>query len=550
MIDCFKIYRFLIFLVISVLFNTCIKEEFDPDKLDTEIIIHPGVAAPLGFIHYELEELLKDSLRPEGMIVDNDGFIRMVYEEEIFSFQASEFLQFSDIEHSGSINNNSPLPIDLSRIIVPFIQTDTIEFNLSGSDGPDYTEIDSIKADSIVIVINLSSSYNLNGTLQISSPGIRKNGEIWSATIPLNINGQSFILEGYTIILSNDPPDVNLAPIIYTMTLEGSSGTVPAGSPILNYTFGISDIDYSAIFGYLGIMYIRIDPQTLPISFFNFIVDGTFHFEQPELKLNFENSFGLPIQVIMTDFYAVSREGGQIAITGDSVPSAGYQRIIHYPSLSEVGQTAYDSLLLNPDNTNLFDALESSPVSISFGVEAETNPSGNITDNFITDKSQYGVKAKLTLPLYGYADFMVMLDTLRFDFNDFFQNPPEEIQRLAFRLNFTNGLPINVYAQMYFTDENYAVLDSIFDEQRLIEAAVDTDGDGKVDPVQNDPIEAEFTRTKIDNISGTRYIFLTGRINTTNYDMVPPESVKFYKDYFIDAYIGVIGDIELNSTGN
>jgi hypothetical protein len=194
--------------------------------------------------------------------------------------------------------------------------------------------------------------------------------------------------------------------------------------------------------------------------------------------------------------------------------------------------------------------LGSSPGSISFGVEAETNPSGNVVKNFITDKSQYGVKAKLTLPIYGYADFMVMLDTLRFNFEDFFQNPPEEIKRLAFRLNFTNGLPIDIYAQMYFTDENYAVLDSIFDEPRIVEGAMDNDGDGKVDPIQNNPIEVEFPRTKIDNISETRYIFLTGKISTTNYDMVPPENVKFYKDYFIDVYIGVIGDIELNSTGN
>jgi hypothetical protein len=538
---------FLLLLTLSLLIS-CVKEDFDPDKLDTEIIIQPGVAAPLGYIHYELEEVLRDSLRPEGMIVDNDGFISMVYEEEIFSFQASEFLEFSDILHSGSINNDSPLPINLSLIQDPLIQTDTIDFELSGSSGPDYTEIDSIIVDSLVIVIDLSSTYNLNGSLQISSPGIRKNGAIWSVTIPLNSTGQSFNLEGYTIILSNNPPDVNLVPIIYTMTLQGSTGTVPAGSPILNYTFGINDLDYSVIFGYLGIMNITIDPRTFPISFFNSIIDGTFHFEQPELKLNFENSFGLPVQVIMTDFYAVSREGDQIAITGDSVPSATYPRIIRYPSLSEVGQTAYDSLILTPDNTNLFEALESSPGSISFGVTAETNPSGN-NENFITDSSQYRVKARLILPLYGYADFMLMLDTIRFDFEDFFQNPPEEIKRLAFRLNFTNGLPINVYTQMYFTDENYAVLDSIFDESHLIEAAEDNNGDGKVDPLQNDPVEVEFTRTKIDNISGARYILLYGSINTTNYDMIPPENVKFYKDYFIDAYIGVIGDIELNSTG-
>ena len=385
--------------------------------------------------------------------------------------------------------------------------------------------------------------------MQIHSPGITKNGEHWTARIGLSRPVQSFKLEGYTVILSNDPPDINRIPIIYTMILNGSSGTVPPLSPILDYTFEVSKLDFSVIYGYLGNMNIRINPQTIPISFFNSIIDGTFYFAEPSLNLYFENSFGIPIRIIMNDLYVISREGNLIDITGDSVPSAEQMRIIHYPSLHEAGNTAYDSIILNQDNTNLDLALQSSPRSFIFGVEAETNPSGEMTkNNFITDRSQYGVKAKLILPLYGYADFMLMIDTLKFDFEDFFQNPPEEIKRLAFRLNFTNSFPVNVYVQMYFLNENYVVIDSVFNERRLVEAGMDTNGDGKIDPVQNNPIEVEFTRTKIDNISDARHIAINGRFNTTNIEL--PEMFKFYSHYFIDGYIGVVGNIELNSTGN
>jgi len=428
--------------------------------------------------------------------------------------------QFSVSSISGSIDNKSPFQIDLYTIDT-LKQSDTLYFNLTGSDGPDYTEIDSIKLDSLTIFFSLSSDYHLDGRLYIHSPAITRDHKYWKTHFPLSSDfEQSFKLYDYTIHLSNDPPGVNTIPIIFTNTLIGSEGIVNPGSPILNYTLGINNIDYSVIYGYLGITNIRIDPQSVPITFYDPIIDGTFHFEEPRLKLYFENSFGLPIRVTMNDFYAIPRQGNQINITGDSVPSETYTRIIRYPSLHEIGQTAYDSLILNPGNTNLFNVFESSPRSITFGANAGTNPSGNTGNkNFITDQSRYGIKARLILPLHGYANFMLMMDTLKFDFEDFFQNPPEEIKKLAFRLNFTNSFPVNVFIQIYFTDANYTVIDSVFNDRHIIEAGYDTDGDGKTDPYQNDPIEVEFSRAKIDHISDARYIFLNGRINTTNYDL-------------------------------
>jgi len=47
-------YKILLLLLSLSTFISCVKEDFDPEKLDTEIIINPGVAAPLGFAHYEL----------------------------------------------------------------------------------------------------------------------------------------------------------------------------------------------------------------------------------------------------------------------------------------------------------------------------------------------------------------------------------------------------------------------------------------------------------------------------------------------------------------
>ena len=73
-----KISVLLFLLAIPILFNSCIKEEFDPNKLDTEFVVNPSVAAPLGYIHYELDEILKDPTRSWEILVDEDSLISLM----------------------------------------------------------------------------------------------------------------------------------------------------------------------------------------------------------------------------------------------------------------------------------------------------------------------------------------------------------------------------------------------------------------------------------------------------------------------------------------
>lgn len=562
--DLLKISVLLFFLASAILFNFCIKEEFDPKKLDTEFVINPGIAAPLGYIHYELDEILEDSDQSWKIMVDEDSLMSLVYETEVLSQQASEFLQFSEINHTGYIRNNSTKTVDFRIVRFPVyenIQTDTVFLVLTGYEGPVESEIDSIKVKSINIIVEIITQYDeLKGRLIITSPNIRNKYQgkwaDWSTAVWIQTAYLNTSVNDCVIILSNDSSRRNVIPLIIKMWPDYSPVAVPAGDPILNYSITINNLEYSAIYGHLGNINIRIDPQTLMVDFFNSLEEGTFYFSQPELRFIFKNSFGIPIQVLTTDFQIFSGDGNRRDITGTGVPSLENQRIINYPALAQLGQKVYDSISLNKDNSNLAEAMEISPDGVIFGIETVTNPYGNNTYNFILDKSQLNVNAKLILPIDGYTGLMIIEDSVKFEFDDFFQNPPEEIKRLALRLNFINGFPVDISTQIYFLDENHAIVDSVFNERYLIQAGTDTDGDGKVDPFKNEPVEVEFICTvgedimdscnKIDNITKSRYIFINGRLNTANY----PQSFKFYSYYFLDAFIGVVGDLELNSTGN
>src|SRR4030043_502673 len=143
----------VVFLLVSIplFFSSCIKEEFDPKKLNTDFVINPAVAAPLGYIHYDLDEILNESNRAWEITIGPDSLVYLEYEAEVFSQTASELLQFSEIIHTGSIMNNSKYELDLGLIDYSYnlARTDTVNLFLSGPDGPIFSEIDSIQVDSL-----------------------------------------------------------------------------------------------------------------------------------------------------------------------------------------------------------------------------------------------------------------------------------------------------------------------------------------------------------------------------------------------------------------
>ncbi len=537
-------------LIVISLFTSCIKEEFEAEVLDTSVQFSPGVAAPVGYIHYELEELFRDSVLPDRFIVAADGFITMIYEEEISSLQAADLFTINDVTHSESIVNNTGSPIVLDDILFPETADiqDTIRIPLDITLAPD-AEIDSIFVDSMDIVC--SSASPCDGLVSIYIQGLENIDDPFAAGIPLNGGNVSRTFTGLTIRLEHTGPGRNELVIVYIASLTPSSGIIQPGELIASLDLRLSDIDYSVVYGYLGQFDIPVQTRSFALNLYDDVPEGVFHFEEARLKIGISNSFGIPVQVEMTEFQATGRDGQVTLITGDSVPSAGNPRIIGYPSTGQEGQSIRDSIVLTAGNCNLFDVLETAPASIMFGASGTCNPAGNTHSNFLLDTSRLKVTAGLALPLYGYADFLLITDTLDFIFADFYDNPPEEIKSLTFRLNCTNGLPLNIFMQVFFADENGLVLDSLFtdlqDPLRLVPGATDTDGDGKADPLEAEPVEIKMDRERIDNISSTRYIFLYSRLTTTGYDNIPPVNVRLYTDYFFTAHLGAIAELDVNS---
>lgn len=540
-----------VIILILTLLSSCIKEEFNAEKLDGSFVISPGVAIPIGYARYRMEELL-DSLESTQITHDDNGFMTLIYQEFLESGKASDLVKVQDFEYTTGFENPLPIPYDLSGIIDTFTFSDTtwipVTIGIAGD-----ARIDSVMGVFMDLTVDFVTQFDLNGEVCVESQDIiDPQGNIFSLCRDINDPTSVYNLSDYTLRLTDTPADRSLIEVVYTIKLAASTGIIQPGDQIVNFTVGLSDIQYDVIYGYFGQFSLDLPPVSIPLDLYSPISQGSFYFEGAELRLIFSNSFGIPVEMTINEFGVEGRNGQFTDITGGNLPATGVPTVLGYPGLLEIGDTKVDSFLLNAENSNIFTVLESGPSALRLDVDGRINPLGT-EHNFVTDSSEYSVLMELFLPMNGYANGLVVKDTLDFVFNDFYDRPPEEIKSLMLRFNFFNGFPLNIKIQAYFFDENDVLLDSLFRDPdnpaSFIPAAIDSDGDGKVDPpVDSYDVEVGLSREQIDNLSRSSYMVVYYTLTTPGADENPPEKVQFYLDYFFDVHVGAIGELDVNST--
>ena len=150
---------------------------------------------------------------------------------------------------------------------------------------------------------------------------------MFSDIFPLSSQENPINLDGYSLILSHSEND-NQLDIIYELKLYQSNTVIPAGDEIVGLNLQFSNFDYEAVFGYMGQHNIEVISNTITTSYTDKIVDGSFHFEDPKLKIKFENSYGLPIGLAFTDLTAYFKNLGSDMIRGDSIPTTENIRVL------------------------------------------------------------------------------------------------------------------------------------------------------------------------------------------------------------------------------
>jgi hypothetical protein len=301
---------------------------------------------------------------------------------------------------------------------------------------------------------------------------------------------------------------------------------------------------YETIFGDFSGLEIDIPSIEYAPGVFSQVAEGQFEFAAPKISLFFTNSVGAAGGIAFRQIEAIDRNNIHHSLSGPGVPTPDDPKIIAYPTVNLIGDAVNDSLIIDATNSNLPVVLGVNPDTIIISALASLDPPEDGSTAFLRYDSRYSVDASMEIPMWAKAEFFVLLDTLEFDYLSTSLPVPEELERLIVRINIINGFPVEVIPQVFIFDENFVLLDSLFSGTEGIEGADDTNGDGKVDPQSQDPLEIDLSKTTIENLSNTHFIVTRGKLATTGY---PDRDVKFFVDYYLYYNIGLIAQLKINT---
>ena len=544
----FHLFRYLIpVLTVFIFFISCLDDRYNFDKISDEIHITPGITAPMAFGSLTLRDVLNE--------VDDDNYVKeyddkllyISYSERMLSYLASEVINIPDQEFLAIyIDSDINIPDWLSSSLgesVNFQKEETGEFVFENNE-----KVDSLFLNSTILHIEVVSQFRHMGSLKITAPTITTDGTPFSTVIPISDASGNFSYSGdipvnnVRITLDNTTnPDTSLLPLLFDLTLINSGAGI-ASDEKCHITMSFKDVDFSSIYGYLGNYEVLEDNGSVNIEIFDSeLEEGKINFYDPLFNLKINNSYGIPVEVELSDVYTYS----DINEVSFPVTFSGVNPFdINAPV--KPGSAAYTEINIDRTNCNIASALETEPNQFFYKTKAITNPEGpGGISNFVTDSSRVDVDLEVILPFWVKAEDFTLEDTVDFDFDKELGDISEFINYLRVTLEAENGLPLEADLQVYFTDLNYNILDSMFTDNLVLLEPANTGPDGIVAEKTSLVRKVEFTDQKLENLEPVKYAIVSAKINTEKAD--ENKYVKILSDYSIDFKIKIKANLDINS---
>ncbi len=510
-------------VLFMVLFSACTKEYFNYDKLrknQWQKVNIQGLAINTSLV---LRDILKDYDHEELFVIDENGFLSLIYHQNVYSQRAEDLIVLEDI--SLPEDNLAGDEVSGTNKVI------NRDFNFASFTA---AQLDSISYDTLLLSIDVSHTMANTGALVIDFPGLIKNGNPVQFNIT-NLNGNNqLMVTNCTLDLSQNGP--NNIKIQYVF--DGWSGSA---AQYVKITTSIKNQNYKTINGYIGQHNLDLPKDSLFVKIFNKDFEGDFYFRNPSVKFITNNSFGVPIRLKLDTLYSKDAndvESPHYPVNLDMNP-------VNYPTIQ--GEYAKDSTVFDTLSAPwLRDLLNNKPRYVFFDSYGQLNPNGT-NNNFVIDTSIFELSMHLNLPLWGYAAYPTLIDTVDLDIEKDFDKI-DDVTYLKIRLMANNGFPVELRVQAIFTDSLMIPQDSLFynlSDQMIVDGGV-TNSEGKV--VKKTPKNTDIVYDKA-RISKLRHVTkVIYRVSIATDDIDKLKNVKFYADDNIDLKLAfhVKGATDLN----
>ncbi|MDP4207629.1 MAG: hypothetical protein Q8928_02330 [Bacteroidota bacterium] len=492
-------------LVLSL--PSCMKDEINLDKISNSVSLNPQFGAPVAYGSLSLKDLV-DAVDTGGYIqADQNGLLTLSYRQQILSQSAASlFPGIPSVSFSKSITLGTvgyPIPPNTGTTLQ---MKDTLNFTIQNG-----VQLDSALIKSGIMSFTISSQFKDPGTITITFPTVLQNKTAFTYSVNFTGTG-SFSssgtkgLTGYTIGLIKKKNIANRLPYVITVNFSNISNLL--SGQYIQTSIQINNPAYKAIYGNMSNTSLLDNSGELELKLFQNATFSGVKFKNPQLYFYINNSFGIPAQLSLsnTRIYSDNTNFTNLTLTGNPFS-------ITPPALNVIGSFAQTTIKLDTINSNLRDAMVTTPKKLSYKVSATSGYTGTTppTPNFVLDNSKFNVDVECKLPFDLKAQNLTLWDTTAMDLgstlNDF-----SIIDTIILYNTFANSIPFSLKLQIYLADNNKNIVDTLYpDNTTIIDA-----GNPNTGAKANQTTKVIFNATRAKNLQKVKYAFIKATVATWN----------------------------------
>lgn len=427
------------------------------------------------------------------------------------------------------------MKVKSGRVIVPTqsLSTldgkDTVEFD-PGSD----VEISKIKINTGKLSYSITSGSPLKATLTLTLPTALRSGvpitESLSLNPPAPLSGDISVSQSDINLGSIISHPYNRLPVDYQINVSSQGSKVTFNSTDeIRMDLSLLNPDFDYVKGYFGQKTETLEPDTIDLEIEDILrhIIGDFLLSSPSIKVNYSNSFALPV---LLDFKATGYRGKktvQLGLTPDT---------LKYPA-APVERDKQAVFKIDKTNSSLPQLVSMPPEKIRFEGSAKMNPKGNTgaRNNYIFGNSRFHGDLEIEVPLEFRINNLQFSDTVDnfLKMEDSGDSPfrPEDFEFLRVDISAKNGFPLGVSLSMILFDPQAVVKNicTVTADDLLKPAPVDANGKATGPAESNTSIE--ITRDFWNSIDKADKIIFKFTLNTTDNGS---KDIKIYSGYKIN----------------
>jgi len=295
-----------------------------------------------------------------------------------------------------------------------------------------------------------------------------------------------------------------------------------ADSLVLSFTFSKLVPSYAR--GNFAPQSFDVNGET-DVTIFGPLLDGNFDFDKLSLSLVLENGIGADVKAKLENFKVSNTQTNQSLNLNHTIVGANLNmtRAIENPYLR-----TRKYFLLDETNSNVLDFLELKPNKISYSIQGELNPLGNISNlnDFVYSNKLLKAFIDLKIPLNFSAENIVFSDTATFSW------PIEEkrepyINKIKLKMLAQNQIPLGCKISLLFLDENKILIKEKLSNGDILPAIQEL-GSSLTTMVKSEIITT-FTKEEFIELKKTKFIAWKTEFNTYNL----PQKNTWYSNYIL-----------------